>query len=195
MSSTPTAWKMDGLELSPQEKLNWLYAKCAELQEEIEQAGGSTVSVTADYTEQTYNNKLATITVDETATKIYAPKVSAAPAYDFTQPGSISIGSVSIGSQTKTFYAPISFWCMETEEEGTTYLSATYTDLASIMNLCTAILTYGDEDETNFVYLEKLWYVTENAGTENETTTYYAKFGSKTYSAETDYDSMTLVTT
>ena len=103
MSSTPTAWKMDGLELSPQEKLNWLYAKCAELQEEIEQAGGSTVSVTADYTEQTYNNKLATITVDGTATKIYAPKVDVTNLLD---DGGETIGTIKIGSTSKTIKMP-----------------------------------------------------------------------------------------
>ena len=188
----PTAWKMDGLELSIDQKLNYLAAHVAALEAG---GGGSEVSVTADYTEQTYNNKLATITVDETATKIFAPKVSAAPTYDTSFPGVLNIGSVSIGSQTKTFYVPTSFWCNEAVDDGTTYLSATYTDLASTINLCASILTYGDEDETNFAYLEKLWYVTENAGEENESTTYYAKFGSKTYSAETDYDPMALVTT
>lgn len=183
----PTAWKMDGLELSIEQKLNYLAAHVAALEAS---SGGSTVSVTAEYTQQTYNNKLATITVDDTATSIYAPKVSAAPEYEpESVSGATNIGSITIGSTTKTFYVPIALICTEYDEDSTTYLSATYSDLFTSSGTCVCYLSYGDEHTNNLVYLEKLWDVTEN-----DTTTYYAKFGSKTYSAETDYDPMTLVT-
>lgn len=98
---TPTAWKMDGLELSNDQKLNYL----AEHVEALEEAGGgSTVSVTADYTEQTYNNKLATITVDETATKIFAPKVDVTNLLD---DGGSLLANVKIGSTTKAIRMPV----------------------------------------------------------------------------------------
>lgn len=118
MSSTPTAWKMDGLELSPQEKLNWLYAKCAELQEEIEQAGGSTVSVTAEYTQQTYNNKLATVTVDDVATDIYAPKVDVTTGiYSTGEDGTIA--RIKVGNTTKSINAPVNAYEIAKEYDET----------------------------------------------------------------------------
>ena len=96
----PNAWKMDGLELSIEQKLNYLAAHVAALEAG---GGGSTVSVTADYTEQTYNNKLATITVDETPTTINAPKVDVTNLLD---DGGSAIGTIKIGSTSKTIRMP-----------------------------------------------------------------------------------------
>lgn len=193
MSSTPTAWKMDGLELSPQEKLNWLYAKCAELQEEISQAGGSTVSVTAEYTEQTYNNKLATITVDSTATKIYAPKVTVTPTTSESTPNTTSLGSISVGSTSKTIRTYITLKVNDFDGA----LNVGYADLTDYTNGmlpgCVLIMSAVDAvtgDETYNIYpLEKLW-----SETVQDETTYYAKFGSRTYSAASEYDPLEITT-
>lgn len=104
MYNVPNDWKLGNyMELSPDEKLKWLYNATQELEEEISQLGGSDVSVTAEYTQQTYNNKLATITVDETATDIYAPKVDVTNLLD---DGGSLIANVKIGSTTKAIRMP-----------------------------------------------------------------------------------------
>lgn len=187
---TPTAWKMDGLELSIEQKLNYLAAHVAALEAG---GGGSTVAVTAEYTEQTYNNKLATITVDDTPTTINAPKVTVTPDYSENTPGTVSLGTISVGSVSKTIRTYITL--KVNDFEGT--LNVGFADLQDYTNgiLPGCVLIMYEEDAVtgdvtyNIYPLEKLWFVTQN-----DETTYYAKFGSRTYSAASIYDPMEITT-
>lgn len=185
----PTAWKMDGLELSIEQKLNYLAAHVAALEEAG--GGGSTVSVTADYTEQSYNNKLATITVDDTATSINAPKVTVTPTYNYANFNVENLGNISVGSTTKGIYARKGAYYTQESES---ILSATYEDLSDCVTQgMTAICyTYVEDPETQlgtyvFYYLDKLWITASG-----DDVVYHAKFGTKSYSASNNYDSMEL---
>ena len=179
----PTAWKMDGLELSIEQKLNYLAAHVAALEAA---GGGSTVSVTAEYTEQTYNNKLATITVDNTATKIFAPKVTVTPVFQ----NGTDLGTIKIGNSTNHIYAPLGGAYIEEDIDGTVGLySATWQDLYDTTALCAAISV--QQNENDWYYLEKVWVEYDN----EDNPTYYAKFGTKTYYASGTDDPLLLVTT
>ena len=185
----PNAWKMDGLELSIEQKLNYLAAHVAAL--EAGGGGGSTVSVTAEYTEQTYNNKLATIIVDETPTTINAPKVSVNSIFHQNDPNVVNIAEISVGSSTKAIYSRKGAYYTENSSSG---IGATYEDLEiCVNNGITAICyTYEQDPETyldtyTLYYLDKLWCTASG-----DDIVYHAKFGTKSFSATTSYDSMVL---
>ena len=195
----PTAWKMDGLELSIEQKLNYLAAHVAALEEAG--GGGSTVTVTSEYTEQTYNNKLATITIDETPTTINAPKVTVTPKVSNSAVNADKIAEMTIGSTSKNIYQRKHVIVTDDDIDADTnkhtiYIS--YQDLGSYMSVSclpiVRVVTSNNDGSESFEYfpLEKL-YTTYNSGT--DTYTYFAKFGSRTYSNAESYQPMELVTT
>lgn len=134
MYNVPNDWKLGNyMELSPDEKLKWLYNATQELEDEISQLGGSDVSVTAEYTQQTYNNKLATITVDETATEIYAPKVAVTTGiYASGEQGNIA--NIKVGNTTSQINAPVNAYEITKEYDETEqnyYLAYSGVDFAN----------------------------------------------------------------
>lgn len=185
----PTAWKMDGLELSIEQKLNYLAAHVAALEAG---GGGSTISVTAEYTEQTYNNKLATITVDDTATKIFAPKV--AVTTNSTASDGPEIASIKVGNSTSHIYSVNSSTVyVEEDIDGTVGLfSANWTTIYNGAGSMIFAVCVPTADTNTMYYLEKVWSETD---AQTFDTVYYAKFGSKTYSATSDDVPLELVTT
>lgn len=147
--------------------------------------GGSTVSVTANYSQQTYNDELATITVDETETSIYAPKVSVTPTYE-SDNDTYSIGKINVGSVQHILYGK-KFVVLNLEDNGE-YI---YINAYSITNLISqgsilAVGVYSEAQEGyptyNIYYLDKYW---EEPDPQDENNTlYHLKFGTRTYSTD-----------
>lgn len=196
MYKVPNDWKLGNyMELSPDEKLKWLYNATQELEEEISHLGGSTVSVTAEYTQQTYNNKLATITVDDVATDIYAPKVRATNSASITY-GARSAGSVHVGNTTTEMWVDNEIRRMTESynEETTKYeLPWSWYDLYTMWSTYEMMLvlvedgyneTTGEVD-TKWVWCDELKSEYDSVG---ETWTYTIKFGNKTYTCANDFD-------
>ena len=196
MYKVPNDWKLGNyMELSPDEKLKWLYNATQELEEEIAQLGGSTVSVTAEYTQQSYNNKLATITVDETATDIYAPKVR---VYNnaYVGYGARSAGTVHVGNTTTEMNVDNEIVRMSEQynEESSKYeLPWSWYDLYTMVvtyEMVPVLLedTYNEttgETDIKWIWCDELKSVYDSVG---ETFTYSVKFGSKTYTCTSEYD-------
>lgn len=203
MYNVPNDWKLGNyMELSPEEKLKWLHSATeelksatAELEEEISHLGGSTVSVTAEYTQQTYNNKLATITVDETATDIYAPKVRATNSAYITY-GARSAGSVHVGNTTTEMQVDNEIARMSEvyNDETTKYelpwswydlytMWTTYEMLPVLVE--TTLDDVTGEVDVKWVWCDELKSEYDSVG---ETWTYTVKFGNKTYTANDQYD-------
>lgn len=187
---TPNAWKMDGLELSIEQKLNYLAAHVAAL--ESGGGGGSTVSVTAEYTEQTYNNKLATITVDDTPTTINAPKV--AVTTNSTAADGPEIATIKVGNSTSHLYSVNSATVyVEEDIDGTVGLfSADWNTIYNYAGSQVFAVCVPTADTCTIYYLDKVWSETD---AQTYDTVYYAKFGSKTYSATSGDVPLELVTT
>lgn len=196
MYKVPNDWKLGNyMELSPDEKLKWLYNATQELEEEIAQLGGSTVSVTAEYTQQTYNNKLATITVDETATDIYAPKVRATNSA-FVGYGARSAGTVQVGNTYTEMNVDneIRYLNEFYNEETSKYeLNCNWYDLYTMVTTYEMLLVLIEDEynettgevDTKWVWCDELKSEYDSVG---ETWTYSVKFGNKTYTATDQFD-------
>ena len=193
MYNVPNDWKIGNyMELSPEEKIKWLYNATQELEEEISHLGGSTVSVTAEYTQQTYNNKLATITVDDVATDIYGPKV--AVTTNSTSADGPEIATIKVGNSTSHLYSVNSSTVyVEEDIDGTVGLfSADWSTIYNYAGSQVFAVCVPTADTNTMYYLDKVW---SEVDAQTSDTTYYAKFGSKTYSATSDDVPLELVTT